>query len=308
MIVVSKRRALRFFCGAAIALWLTALLPMAALAGGREARYSAFRARLYSNESVSRLVGLQGALAAELRAQGVPRLILQLLELNPEKIAAKLPEYPQAAKALAALGGDWAGYEPASLDWGFADGDRDAFFAACAAGLRPLEALLGGIGDLVGESGKPGQYETAILPLLEALGCPDIQAPEDFAFAARAQSGLKANDYLARALLRPLFGLTEYAAAHPLQALTENLPSLARAEKAGALQPLFRFELQIFGLRLRVFPCGSLEDLQALLLPALGLRLPPLPWSKLAEASRPGAAWQLAWYALRVKCGKQAAE
>jgi hypothetical protein len=270
-------------------VWFLVTLPVAVLAAGQFGGAqggAALRTRLYSNVCAGRVVGLQAALAGELVARGVPQLVVNLLAPTPKKVAAALPDYPQVAATLASLGGSWKEYDPAAIQWGFADGDKEAFLRACGAGLRPLESLLAALGGLQDdENGRPGQYETAILPLLEALDCPDVLSAAALTALWRTAKDNR-HDYLADALLRPLFGLVEEIAQNPLRRLPELLPNLAWQVEQGLLEPLFHFKLRLLKLEWEILPCKSPEELLALAEPLLGLQLPPVDWHRLAKANR----------------------
>ena len=116
----------------------------------------------------------------------------------------------------------------------FADGDKDAFKAAISDFLSPLNKVLaflltgedlsisltdgsdGSAAKLITLSGNDG-YTTAIIPLLEALGVPDVMSPAAF----KADSGKILSN-----LLTMIFGFVDAVQANPLGKIVEILPNL----------------------------------------------------------------------------------
>lgn len=286
-----KKRWLRLLSGLAAVTWFLTAFPVAVLAAGRVGTLGGLgepRNRLYNNRVAGRVIGLQAALAGELETRGVPTFLVSLLGLTPEKAADFMPEYPGAARILRSLGDSWEKYDPEALEFNIAAGDKEAFLRACAAGLRPVTSLLALTGDLY-DTKVPGQYETAVLPLLEALDCPDILSAAMLTeqYHRVQASREKRHDYLADALLRPLFGLAEEVMSAPLRRLPEILPNLAWQMERGLLEPLFGFKLRLLAWELEVSPVKSVEELLGLLESLPGAGLPPIDLHRLAQAGTP---------------------
>lgn len=114
-------------------------------------------------------------------------------------------------------------------NWGFEDGDRDGFIEAILTMLSPLEPLYGVIffeenltlfkdvnnKDLVTFYGNDG-YDTAIIPLFEALGCELIEGDYN---SANAEDGVKA-------IIASLTAKLDKIAADPINELLSILPGV----------------------------------------------------------------------------------
>lgn len=124
----------------------------------------------------------------------------------------------------------------------FADGDRAAFKTAVANMLNPVQKVLGfllsdeditvsltgGDGEtrkLVHLHGANG-YALAVLPLLEALGAPNLPAPAAF----RAEPGKAVN-----VLLDAVFGVVDGLKADPYNGIVSLLPNLIVFIRYGGL-------------------------------------------------------------------------
>lgn len=128
-----------------------------------------------------------------------------------------------------------------SVNWGFADGDRKGFEAALAEILSPFEpvfeALLANgtieLFESIKISGSNG-YNTAIIPLLEALGCPSksILTYDDYIKG-------KGSDKIITAILDPLFDLADEIIKRPVYNLTKIAPNIIFFIKNGSMMQCF---------------------------------------------------------------------
>lgn len=114
-------------------------------------------------------------------------------------------------------------------NWGFEDGDRDGFINAILTILSPLKPLYGVVffeenltlfkdvnnKDLVTFYGNDG-YDTAIVPLFEALGCELLEGDYN---AANAEDGVKA-------IIASLTAKLDKIAADPINELLAVLPGV----------------------------------------------------------------------------------
>ncbi|MBR3095535.1 MAG: hypothetical protein IKH12_08100 [Clostridia bacterium] len=116
-----------------------------------------------------------------------------------------------------------------SVPWGVTAGDRASFQRALTAAMRPLRPLLQGLlaNDtipLFGALHLPGSngYNTGVIPLLEALSCPDdeIKTYVDYCKG-------KGTDAILTDLLRPLLSLLDRFVERPVYTITAILPNLA---------------------------------------------------------------------------------
>lgn len=121
----------------------------------------------------------------------------------------------------------WANVNVSSLKWGVTD--RDSFFNALCAALRPfygvLDVLLNdaslGIFDIVYLPGSNG-YTSCIVPLLEAFSAYNIKTQYQY-----REDISKAYDNLLLDIINPIWDKVEDILNAPLQVLMAMLPNLA---------------------------------------------------------------------------------
>lgn len=151
------------------------------------------------------------------------------VELAPYSVAKTLTEeqFSVAANQLANLS-SWNYANKDILNWGFEDGDREGFINAVTAMLRPADGifrmlLAGGKISLLGSIDFYGSdgYNTAVIPLLEALGVygEDILSYDEY---------LKkiANGDAIRPILDSVFSLLDRVMDKPVHTVTQILPNL----------------------------------------------------------------------------------
>ena len=181
---------------------------------------------VYSSRLVTELAaGVYGALYTPETAQlGA----LLGIDASPAGVAAAVRRsYPAAARTLANCS-SWEKVKTNGVSWGFADGSRDGFVNAVTAVLTPLAPVLRfllaegsmRLFDAVTLGGSNG-YNTAVVPLLEGLGCdPQTIVPYE-TYKASADSALITN------LLKPLTALLDSLGKTPVRTLCSLLPELA---------------------------------------------------------------------------------
>ncbi len=185
---------------------------------------------LYTNNIVNTLV--KEAYSAIEGAGAEVSQVLGLLgvDVTPKGVASLLTEKEYAvAKAAFEKADSWADVDFSAVNYGFTDGDRDGFTSALVAVLRPVTGLLDFIltdenlvlFDAVTLKGGNG-YNTAIIPLLEALGCTDIKTYAEYKKDVAAD-----HDNLVLDILNPILDLVESIAATPIDGLTKILPNIA---------------------------------------------------------------------------------
>ena len=182
---------------------------------------------IYSNKLVSTLVcEIYGMLSdEELKAVGA----IAGLDISPAALATELTEMRFSnTRYLLSRASSWKKVNANALTWGFRNGDKDGFIKAVCAALRPMEdilamvlcqgkiQLLGSI-DVYGSNG----YNTAVIPLLEALGCDSdsILTYEEYKKASEKGKGIEA-------IAEALTGLIDRFLEKPVYTLTEILPNL----------------------------------------------------------------------------------
>ncbi len=193
-------------------------------------------ARIYSNSLVSQLVvSVYGALYTEETAGA---LALLGLDASPKGLAESIESaYPGAANSLRSAD-SWKQVNPNRLSWGFSNGNRDGFVKALTAALMPFRPFLtlllaeGGmkILDTIEISGSNG-YNTAVIPLLEALGCSADQIKTYADYKATAGSSAAITD-----ILTPVAGLLDQIVSSPVATLCRILPNLVYFVNAGGLK------------------------------------------------------------------------
>lgn len=194
---------------------------------------------VYSNANVSSL--LLG-IYPELEKQGLSDALKILnIDISPAGVAALLTEKDYAAvKNALSKAQSWSGVSLDGVRWGFYEGSRKGFENALTASLRPLFPLLRFL--LAGEDielldsikikGGDG-YNTAVIPLLEGLGCAgaDIKSYSQYRASASTDSVIKD-------ILNPLFSLLDGVFARPVDKLTSLLPNLAYFMTSGSLEKI----------------------------------------------------------------------
>lgn len=134
--------------------------------------------------------------------------------------------YPTNASIIASAS-SWSSIDPSSLKWGVTD--RDSFFNALCAALRPfygvLDVLLNdaslGLFNIVYIPGSNG-YTSCVVPLLEAFSAYNIKTQYQY-----RQDINKAYDNLLLDIINPIWDKVEDILSAPLQTLMAMLPNLA---------------------------------------------------------------------------------
>ncbi len=133
----------------------------------------------------------------------------------------------ESASATIAAAGSWSNVNVNSLKWGVTD--RDSFFHALVAVLRPLYGVLDvllndaylGLFDIVRLPGSNG-YTSSIVPLMEAFSMYNIKTQYQY-----RQDINKEYDAILLDIINPLWDLVEDVLAAPLQTVAAIVPNLA---------------------------------------------------------------------------------
>ena len=182
---------------------------------------------IYSNKLVSTLVcEIYGMLAGE-DMKAVAGLIG--LDVTPASLASELSgaRFINTRYTLSKAA-SWDKVNVNTLTWGFRNGDKDGFVKALCAALSPMEDIidmllcegkisLAGSIDIYGSNG----YNTAVIPLLEALGCSgdSILTYEEYKKASAKGEGIEA-------IINSLMSLVERVLDRPVYTITDILPNL----------------------------------------------------------------------------------
>lgn len=156
--------------------------------------------------------------------------ILSMLDvdISTKAVAEAVKDHKSASNAIAKYS-KWSDVKFDNINWGFKDGDRDGFVDALTAVLRPLFPVLRAVLsaddlivlDSITIKGGNG-YNTAIVPIAEALGIKESALVSVAAYASQADS-----DKLLTNILNPLLDRVEEILASPVSNLAEVLPNLA---------------------------------------------------------------------------------
>ncbi len=192
---------------------------------------------LYTNKNVNSLVA---EIYKALEKQGLSDILALLgMDISPKGVASRLTEWGYTSvRNTLNTAESWEEVNINSLDWGFRNGSRRGFQNSLTASLRPLEPLLRVVlaeGDLVilnsiKIKGADG-YNTAIIPLLEALGCSSYSIKSYSAYKPGAYGDGVLDD-----VLEPVFDLLDDVANKPVKTLVDRLPNILYFIESGSLE------------------------------------------------------------------------
>ena len=161
------------------------------------------------------------------------------VDASPKGVASMLTDKKHAAAAaLLSQYESWADVPFNKLDWGFNYGSRKGFQSALTASLRPLLPLLRMlladedivILDSITLAGADG-YNTAVIPLLEGLGCKSYYIKDYEAYKKDA-----AGDGVLNNVLNPVLNLIDEICMKPVYGITEALPNLIYFVNSGSIE------------------------------------------------------------------------
>ena len=235
---------------------------------------------LFKDELVSKLAkGLYGAVeGVKVGDSTLTALLAQTdIDFSTGNVAALLvdKDYGQSYESAASViksAGSWANVNVDSLKWGVKD--RDSFFHALVAVLRPIYGVLDvllndaslGIFDIVRIPGSNG-YTSSIVPVLEAFSCYNIKTQYQY-----RQDIIKEYDAILLDIINPLWDKIEDLLSAPLQTLAAMVPNLALfIGNDGLCQIIDNLLTPVSALIDAVRPVVDLNDLLNALLPALGV-------------------------------------
>ncbi len=184
------------------------------------------RKTIFSNSLVSTLViEVFKALGSEDMA---PLFSLLGMDVTPTGVGNAIYQYyPYTARVLYRYS-SWEKINPASLSWGFYDGDAEGFTKAVSRVLSQFTPLLtcvlaGQNVTLLDSITIPGSdgYNTAIIPLLEALGCKaeDIKSYSEYIKGAGTSAVITD-------ILTPIVKLLEELCVSPVKTAIRILPNI----------------------------------------------------------------------------------
>lgn len=180
----------------------------------------------------------------------------------------------ESAAATISAAGSWSKVNVDSLKWGVTD--RDSFFHALVAVLRPLYGVLDvllndaylGLFDIVRLPGSNG-YTSSIVPLMEAFSMYNIKTQYQY-----RQDMQKEYDAILLDIINPIWDLVEDVLNAPLQTVAAIVPNLALfIGNNGLCQILDNLLTPISALADAIRPVVDLNDLLESLFSALNFDL-----------------------------------
>lgn len=193
------------------------------------------RKSIYSNKVAGTiLVAVYGALGGADLADAVSMLGINA---TPSGIAGSFSKYSSVAKTLRNAS-SWENVKAENLNFGFSDGDRDSFRSAMVAILKPLESVLsfflaGGtitVLDAIEIRGTNG-YETAYIPLLEALSCDSQALPSYSSFRTNPEG-------IIPGIVDPILSVTDKICSSPVESICTMLPNAVYFLNSGVLKDI----------------------------------------------------------------------
>lgn len=209
--------------------------------GEAESIRQALKPQIYSNKLVTELVvGIYGAFQSEEMGSLISLLGI---DMSPAGLAKTLTEssYASAKEALGKVT-SFEKLKELNVSWGFKDGSKAGFGKAVCAVFRPLDPILRML--LCGEKaeifggipfyGSDG-YNTAVIPILEALGCTfnSIRTYDEFC------QQIKGTDVMIP-IMKAILSLTERMLDYPVYTLTGILPNLMYFINNGGMEICIR--------------------------------------------------------------------
>ena len=202
---------------------------------------------IYSNSLVTELVvGIFSLLGTQ---ETAPLFALLGMNVTPSGVADSINKYyPYTAKQLYRFT-SWERLKGSYLSWGFYDGDKEGFERALTRVLTPfiplLSCVLAGqnvtLMDSITIPGADG-YNTAIIPLLEALGCDsaDIKTFAQYQTGAGTTAVIScftatAKQKVISDILEPVTGLIDRLAASPVKTACSILPNVIYFMESGLM-------------------------------------------------------------------------
>ncbi len=192
---------------------------------------------IYTPDNVNAIIK---GLYVEFDKNGLVEMLRILgIDASPKGVASMLTEesHSSAVKLLSQYE-SWADVPFGKLDWGFSYGSRKGFQGALTASLRPLfpvfRMLLAGedmvILDSITLAGADG-YNTAVIPLLEGLGCKPYYIKNYDSYKNNASG-----DGVIKNVLDPVFNLIDEICMRPVYGITEVLPNLVYFVNSGSIE------------------------------------------------------------------------
>ncbi len=228
---------------------------MIEFAGGKSLK-STLRNTIYSGDVIAKLTkSLYTALSDEKLSQATGILGISV---SPDAVAGHLRKSGHFSAASYLSGCyNWKSVNEKTFSAFFRSGSRNDFESALTAVLMPLEPLFemlfaNGTLTVLNAITIPGTngYNSAVIPILEALGCPEKNI-----LTFKQYEKCKGSNKIIGAVLSPVLDLVDKICAKPVYTLTDIIPNLVYFVSNGSLfqcvenltKPLFSM-LESFGI------------------------------------------------------------
>ncbi len=254
--------------------------------------------QIYTNQNINSV--LSGIYKA-LEEQGLSETLNMLgIDITPSGVASCLTEkgYENARNALKGKK-SWSKVSLDGVTWNFYNGNRKGFENALVAIFRPLFPVLRFLLaeddfvllDTITVKGADG-YNTAIIPVLEALGCDSKKIDSYSQYKKDAGT-----DGIVKEILDPVFDLLDEVFNKPVYTLTGVLPNIVYFLNSGSLEsciknlliPVTEISGKLSDVVKMDFDTSSLQsklDIKSLsssLTSGLGFKMPEIDINKLAS-------------------------
>lgn len=205
--------------------------------GEAESLRESIQPQIYSNKVLTELTaGIYGIFAGEEMGS---LMTLTGLNLTPAGLAKTLKEdnYASVRETLNSVK-SFEEFKTKNVNWGFKDGSKNGWGKALCAIFRPMEPVLRMLlcadkANLLGAVpfyGSDG-YNTAVIPILEALGCTfeEIRTYDEFIAQTKGKD-------LMIPIVKALLSLIERMMDYPVYTITGILPNLMYFLNNGGLE------------------------------------------------------------------------
>lgn len=226
----------------------------------------ALQVQIYSNKVVTELMLTVYRLMEDVKLKEI--LELTGLKVTPYSLSECLTEdeFYGSSRVLSSYGSFTAIPDNEVFTWGFADGNRSGFINAVCAIFRPLDKLLRmaltgdkitvlGAVNIYGSDG----YNTAVIPILEALGCTYDKIPSYDEYVQKTKDG-----DMMLPIVTAIDSLIVRIMDAPVKTLTEILPNLMYFLNGGGIKICVENLLYPVTELLNEFGAASLVDLSQL--------------------------------------------
>lgn len=205
-------------------------------------------------------------------------------DISVENVAACLANYPEVRQYLLEKG-SWESVFASPLNCRWNLSAKEDFGFALADMLRPFNELLfvllcsGKAGGIISVQGADG-YQNAVVPLLEAAGCPAVMTQADYTAAAAAD-----RTAMVKNAVSMLFAAIDNILAKPVENTCRYLPCIADYLSGGGIAESAKALISPIVIKIGIIPLSGLDRL----IERSGVFSDPEGLSSMFEGMDPGA-------------------